>query len=317
MVMWPVSSGSRRASKAARGNSGNSSRNRTPWCASEISPGRGGEPLSITIIYETFALRFLKADALIHYWLMRLATRFSMTDREITIIDVTESEKGVRKIPRSYRSVTGRAQASGETVPYESTLERDFAYLADFDSEVDTIISQPLCIRYRVGNGRLRRYTVDFLLKFRSEDGRGRRRPGLYEIKYREELRDRWSELEFGFRAARQLCRSRGWSFRVVTERQIRGPYLDNVTFLRGFRTYDDKAGLGLRLLETLEELQVTTPGVLLAAAFQDFENRAMAVGVMWRLLTMGYIGVNLAFPLNMASEIWFEEVLIDDSDTN
>jgi hypothetical protein len=70
-------------------------------------------------------------------------------------------------------------------------------------------------------------------------------------------------------------------------------------------------------LLETLEELQVTTPGVLLAAAFQDFENRAMAVGVMWRLLTMGYIGVNLAFPLNMASEIWFEEVLIDDSDTN
>jgi hypothetical protein len=26
------------------GNSGNSSRNSTPWCASEISPGRGGEP---------------------------------------------------------------------------------------------------------------------------------------------------------------------------------------------------------------------------------------------------------------------------------
>lgn len=213
--------------------------------------------------------------------------------------------------------MTGRAQASGETVPYESTLERDFAYLADFDSEVDTIISQPLCIRYRVGNGRLRRYTVDFLLKFRPQDGQRRRRPGLYEIKYRDELRDRWDELVFGFRAARQLCRSRGWSFRVVTERQIRGPYLENVTFLRDFRTYDDNAGLGLRLLETLEELQVTTPAILLAAAFQDFENRAMAVGVMWRLLTMGYIGANLAFPLSMASEIWFEEVLNDDSDTD
>lgn len=238
-----------------------------------------------------------------------------MTDHEITIVDVTESEKGVRKIPMSYRSVTGRAQASGETVPYESTLERDFAYLADFDDEVDTIISQPLCIRYRVNNGRLRRYTVDFLLKFRPQDGLRRRRPGLYEIKYREELRDRWGELESGFRAARQLCRSRGWSFRVVTERQIRGPYLENVLFLRGFRTYDDNAGLGLRLLETLEELQVTTPAILLAAAFQDLENRAMAVGVMWRLLTMGYIGANLAFPLNMASEIWFEEVLNDDSD--
>jgi hypothetical protein len=44
MVIVPVSSGSRSASSAARGNSGNSSRNSTPWCASEISPGRGGEP---------------------------------------------------------------------------------------------------------------------------------------------------------------------------------------------------------------------------------------------------------------------------------
>ena len=44
MVMRPLSSGSRSASRAARGYSGSSSRNRMPWCASEISPGRGGEP---------------------------------------------------------------------------------------------------------------------------------------------------------------------------------------------------------------------------------------------------------------------------------
>ena len=42
--MRPVSSGSRSASSAARGNSGSSSRNSTPPWASEISPGRGGEP---------------------------------------------------------------------------------------------------------------------------------------------------------------------------------------------------------------------------------------------------------------------------------
>ena len=44
IVMRPVSSGSRSASSAARGNSGVSSRNSIPPCASEISPGRGGEP---------------------------------------------------------------------------------------------------------------------------------------------------------------------------------------------------------------------------------------------------------------------------------
>ena len=44
MRMCPVSRGSRRASNALRGNSGSSSRNSTPCVASEISPGRGGEP---------------------------------------------------------------------------------------------------------------------------------------------------------------------------------------------------------------------------------------------------------------------------------
>lgn len=44
IVMRPVSSGSRSASSAARGSSGASSRNSTPPCASEISPGRGGDP---------------------------------------------------------------------------------------------------------------------------------------------------------------------------------------------------------------------------------------------------------------------------------
>ena len=44
MVTVPLSSGWRKASSAARGNSGSSSRNSTPWCAREISPGRGGEP---------------------------------------------------------------------------------------------------------------------------------------------------------------------------------------------------------------------------------------------------------------------------------
>lgn len=44
MLTWPVSRGSRRASSVRRSNSGNSSRNSTPLCESEISPGRGSVP---------------------------------------------------------------------------------------------------------------------------------------------------------------------------------------------------------------------------------------------------------------------------------
>ena len=41
MVTRPSSSGWRMVSSTLRLNSGNSSRNKTPWCASEISPGVG------------------------------------------------------------------------------------------------------------------------------------------------------------------------------------------------------------------------------------------------------------------------------------
>jgi site-specific DNA recombinase len=44
MVIVPDSSGSRSTSSTCRSNSGSSSRNNTPWCASEISPGRGWLP---------------------------------------------------------------------------------------------------------------------------------------------------------------------------------------------------------------------------------------------------------------------------------
>jgi hypothetical protein len=44
MVMWPFSRGSRKASRALRLTSANSSKNNTPLCANDISPGRGGVP---------------------------------------------------------------------------------------------------------------------------------------------------------------------------------------------------------------------------------------------------------------------------------
>ena len=55
IVTVPDSMGSRKASNALRGNSGSSSRKRTPWCARLTSPGRGKSappptsPTSLTV----------------------------------------------------------------------------------------------------------------------------------------------------------------------------------------------------------------------------------------------------------------------------
>src|SRR5260370_543578 len=83
---------------------------------------------------------------------------------KITIIDVTESDLGVRQVPMNYRSVTGRVQTlDGQTVSFESTLERDLVLLMDFDPRIARITHQPMKIRYRLESGEERSYTPDYL----------------------------------------------------------------------------------------------------------------------------------------------------------
>lgn len=129
---------------------------------------------------------------------------------EITLISVTEKEGGVRAIPMNYRSVTGRVEIPDEpTVGFESTLERDLALLLDFDMTVKRVISQPLRIEFRVGSGRKRAYTPDLLATFHQSISGETPSPILYEAKYADELRERATDLEPGFCAARMLCEQR------------------------------------------------------------------------------------------------------------
>src|SRR5437868_5438583 len=95
-----------------------------------------------------------------------------------------------RKIPPSRRSLTGLVASqksprlslvpspparpsqlgAGQPQPqtrmkgFESSLERDFFILLDFDLNVDRYEEQPVRIEYRDGDGRLRTYTPDVLV---------------------------------------------------------------------------------------------------------------------------------------------------------
>ena len=209
----------------------------------------------------------------------------------------------------NYRSVTGRVETlSGQTVSFESTLERDLALLLDFDATVNKITPQPLRIEFRVGSGPKRTYTPDLLVTLHNTITGKTPEPILYEVKYSEELKDRANELEPGFQAARMLCQQRGWHFQVMDETFIRTQYLENVKKLRSYRRYPDDGKSACMLVDTLRELEISTPSELLAATFMDRTNRAQAVGAMWRLVCEQIIGANLMTDLTMSSEIWLVE---------
>lgn len=206
-----------------------------------------------------------------------------------------------RRIGPNNRSLTGRvARQGGNSVAFESSLERDFLVLLDFDPNVLNVHGQPLTLQFKEAEGRTRSYTPDVLVEYREA------RPVLYEVKYREDLRSQWQELRPKFKAAHRYCKAKGWRFQIITEKEIRNAgYLDNAKFLRPYLTRSRDSDTELTLLRTLRALGETTPQGLLAAAFWTMEHRMAAVGQLWRLVAERRIGINLLVPVTMGCAIW------------
>jgi hypothetical protein len=66
-----------------------------------------------------------------------------------------------RVIPKNYRNVTGRLASSKNRclIGFESTLEKDFYLLLEFDPQVETFEEQPVTITYDDSTGKRHRYT--------------------------------------------------------------------------------------------------------------------------------------------------------------
>lgn len=223
-------------------------------------------------------------------------------------------DEPARVIRPSRYSVTGRVatEKSAKSQDAESSLEHDFLVLLEYDRRVGKFASQPITLRWEDAMGR-HRYTPDVAAQYTDVAVRAdpSLRTTLFEVKPREVLKRDWKELKPKFRAAIAWALERDHRFRIVTERQIRTPYLDNVRFLMMFRgkrmTNDSEAidAIKQRIRETLYGLKRSTPRDLLNAISQVERLQAEHLPWVWFLLNCNLIGCDLRKPLAMASEIW------------
>ncbi|MDH1291442.1 TnsA endonuclease N-terminal domain-containing protein [Comamonas terrigena] len=212
----------------------------------------------------------------------------------------------VRTFRVKKRGVTGKVQLSeGGRLRSESTLERDLIITLDFHSDVRAVIEQPVRIDYE-HEGQRRRFTPDVLAEFDAVGGHAPRIV-LYEVKFHQELQERWGELRPRFKAATHYCRQRGWRFKLMTERQIRTPFLKNAQFLRGYLGIRDDPVTRGQLLYMFRALGPTTPQALLAAAYWDEQSQMKALPYLWQMVAERVVGVDLHQPLTMASTIWMD----------
>lgn len=213
----------------------------------------------------------------------------------------------VRKIPRTYGSVTGHFHCrNGDYVQYESTLERDFLMRQDFSLSVLKVVSQPCEIPFQAPSGRQYRYTPDFLVVYRGDSTliQYQRRPLLVEVKPQDKWRRHWREWVPKWKAARRYAEEQGWAFRIFDEPRIRTPALANIQFLRRYRHSSFAAEESEWVIRTVRERGAVTVEYLLATLFPGIY-AAQGLAHLWTLLAHRRLECDICLPLDNQTELW------------
>lgn len=155
-------------------------------------------------------------------------------------------------------------------IAFESTIERDYLYVLDYEAEVTHFEGQPLVIRYEHA-GKPLRYTPDFHIVQAGRDV-------LVECKPASRVADEDNQRKFS--AGRRFAAERGWEFQVVTDEALRaGARLANIKLLRRYACHqairpEIKGGLYALLrampeMSTISQIQAAAkfpPAIVLAA---------------------------------------------------
>jgi len=214
---------------------------------------------------------------------------------------ITEPSK--RKIGTNRRSLTGWVSTKNNgMVAFESSLERDFVILVDYDKQLKSIKSQPLTVKYKDSDGETKRYTPDYLIEY------DRYTPILCEIKYRQDLLEQKAEILSDLRVAINLCKERGWIYRIITEGKIRKGYiLRNIDFVRGYMDMVPNEETVDHLISKLSTIGKTRLQNLIEMSFDTKESRINSISTLWHLIASGRIYIDFNQPLSMASIVSLE----------
>ena len=201
----------------------------------------------------------------------------------------------MRRIPLSRRShIIGFQPLPTETAEHESALERDFVVLSSFLDPNAVITAQPITITFQVGT-LTRRYTPDYSIAW--SDGKRE----IIEVKYLSDLRANQEHFKERFAAMEDWARAREATFRVATEREIRGCALENAKRLLPLRTVAFDPDTAQSVVSAVRRLVTPTFADVITAVPADGPS---VLATLWCLLARGALYVDLSLPITPGSII-------------
>lgn len=218
----------------------------------------------------------------------------------------------VRKIKPTKRSVSGFFSFRGEeSIPYESTLERDFIMLKAADDSVSRIIAQPTQIAFSYPGSPEYKYTPDFLVFYDNPNDIldwQARKPELIEVKPRAELQKNFHKWKPKFKQALKFAKENDFTFHFADESRIRTQTLKNLQFLDRFKrfpyTHYDTDCLN-RLVDTLLVFGHSSITDLINSIYKGQSRRGEALAQVWHLIAIQRLACDLTRDLNTHTEIW------------
>lgn len=211
----------------------------------------------------------------------------------------------VRKIKPSYTVVTGAisSQKNANLSDFEGSNEWQYLIILEFDwnNEIKCFEVQPLKILYgQTLRGHQRTYTPDILIHY--HDGRP---PLLIEVKSRKYIRKNWKELKPKFRSGIHYAKLHGMRFKIISDKEIFTPFLENARFLRAFKTQQPPTEDSTLLINAIKITGHTTPNLLLKSITTDIWRQAAMIPTLWYLVANRRIGVDIFSKVHMESPIW------------
>jgi TnsA endonuclease N terminal/TnsA endonuclease C terminal len=210
----------------------------------------------------------------------------------------------VRKIPKNHIHVTGRHAAlkSEGDADFESLLEADHLLLLDHDPSVRKYDVQPVVIPVV---GVPRGYVPDALVEFRPDEDGVIANPELREVKSTLDLEKNATKYAPKFEAAQAYCEQRGWSFKIITEKDIRVPRLANVKFVRAYENQEHPPPMVDEVLKRMSAMGPTDSLTLLKSLSSDLDEQLQWLPVIWHLVAKRKIDVDWDLKFGASVQLW------------
>lgn len=208
--------------------------------------------------------------------------------------------KQVRKIKPTRLSVSGHLPfKEGISLPYESTLERDFLFYFTYLPTVAEIVPQPVRIPF-VKNGITYHYTPDFFIRF--NDGR----PSLLiEVKPKSKWQKHWREWKEKWKAAMAFAKQNDCIFHVYDEDRVHHAAFYNINSLQRYKRLQCDLEDIEALLSQVKLLDGTTINYLLVRFFGGDFHRGQGLRIIYHLLATKQLTCNWFEPITEFTEVW------------